>query len=148
MLSHLISLDTRHQASLKQPLSPCQIHGPVQDPTPCMRRVHLVHTDTQIENKGNPETNISATWCRDRQAAAENGTNRDEDKPWKEEGEGAIERLNMSLMNRGGRFSCLRAIPVNIDVDVRSTLLRISYKAKGLDLLCANSKHHMLRLAF
>lgn len=54
----------------------------------------------------------------------------------------------MSLLNRGGRFSCLRAIPVNIDVDVRSTLLRISYKARGLDLLCANCKRHMLRLAF
>lgn len=47
----------------------------------------------------------------------------------------------MSLLNRGGRFSCLRAIPVNIDVDVRTTLLRIRYKAKGLDLLCANFKH-------
>lgn len=37
----------------------------------------------------------------------------------------------MSLLNRGGRFACLRAIPVNIDVDVSTTLLRISYKAKG-----------------
>lgn len=81
VLSHLISLDTRHQASLKQPLSPCQIHAPVQDATHAYSRVHLVQTDTQIENKGNPETNISATWCRDRQPAAENGTNRDEDKP-------------------------------------------------------------------
>ena len=54
---------------------------------------------------------------------------------------GARERLNMSLLNRGGRFSCLRAIPVNIDVDVRTTLLRISYKARGLDLLRANYKH-------
>lgn len=54
---------------------------------------------------------------------------------------GARERLDMSLLNRGGRFSCLQAIPVNIDVDVRSTLLRISYKARGLDLLCANCKH-------
>lgn len=51
----------------------------------------------------------------------------------------------MSLLNRGGRFACLRAIPVNIDVDVSTTLLRISYKAKGggreSDLLCANCKH-------
>lgn len=52
-------------------------------------------------------------------------------------GRGARERLNMSLLNRGGRFSCLRAVPVNIDVDVRTTLLRISYKARGLDVLCA-----------
>lgn len=61
----------------------------------------------------------------------------------REKGErgGARERLNMSLLNRGGRFSCLRAIPVNIDVDVRTTLLRISYKARGLDLLGANCKH-------
>lgn len=57
------------------------------------------------------------------------------------EGGGARERLNISLLNRGGRFSCLRAIPVNIDVDVRTTLLRISYKARGLDLLCAHCKH-------
>lgn len=49
--------------------------------------------------------------------------------------------MDKSLLNRGGRFSCLQAIPVNIDVDVRSTLLRISCKARGLDLLCANCKH-------
>lgn len=30
------------------------------------------------------------------------------------------ERLNMSLLNQGGRFACLQAIPVNIDVDVSS----------------------------
>lgn len=59
----------------------------------------------------------------------------------REGGGGAKERLNMSLLNRGGRFSCLRAIPVNIDIDVRTTLLRISYKGRGLDLLCANCKH-------
>lgn len=56
-------------------------------------------------------------------------------------GEGAKERLSVSLLNRGGRFTCLRAIPVNIDVDVSTTLLRISYKTRGLDLLCANCKH-------
>lgn len=54
---------------------------------------------------------------------------------------GARERLNTSQLNRGGRFTCLRAIPVNIDVDVSTTLLRISYKARGLDLLLANGKH-------
>lgn len=53
----------------------------------------------------------------------------------------ARQRLNTSQLNRGGRFSCLRAIPVNIDVDVRTTLLRISYKARGLDSLPANCKH-------
>lgn len=31
----------------------------------------------------------------------------------------------VSLLNGGGRFFRLRAIPVNIDVDVRTTLLRI-----------------------
>lgn len=63
-------------------------------------------------------------------------------------GGGGKERLAVSQLNCGGRFSCLWAIPVNIDVDVRTTLLRISYKARGLDSLCANCKHHTLRLAF
>lgn len=55
-------------------------------------------------------------------------------------GGGAGKRLNVSLLNGGGRFACLRAIPVNIDVDVSITLQRISYKARGLDSLSANSK--------
>lgn len=55
-------------------------------------------------------------------------------------GGGAGKRLNMSLLNGGGRFACLRAIPVNIDVDVSITLQRISYKARGLDSLSTNSK--------
>lgn len=54
----------------------------------------------------------------------------------------------MFLLNCGGRFSCLRAIPVNIDVDVRTTLLRISYKARGLDLLCAQCKHQKSHSTF
>lgn len=37
----------------------------------------------------------------------------------------------MSQLNQGDRFACLQAIPINIDVDVSITLLRISYKARG-----------------
>lgn len=84
-----------------------------------------------VQNKSKPKTNIIATWRHDRRAAAESRKNRDEDKLWEEEGEGAIGSLKMSLWNQGGRFSCLQAIPVNIDVDVRTTLLRISYKQGG-----------------
>lgn len=79
VLSHLISLDTRHPASLKQPLSLCQIHSPVEDAAhACTGRT--LYTLAQIQNKGNPKTNISATWRRDRRAAAQNRNNRDEDK--------------------------------------------------------------------
>lgn len=79
VLSHLISLDTRHPASLKQPLSLCQSRSPVEDAAhACAGRT--LYAYTQIQNKGNPKTNISATWRRDRRVAAENGNNWDEDK--------------------------------------------------------------------
>lgn len=75
ILSHVISLDTRHPASLKQPLSQCQSWETLRT------RAHGAPSkNTQIENKGNLKTNISATWRNDRRAAAENGNNRDEDK--------------------------------------------------------------------
>lgn len=45
------------------------------------------------------------------------------------DGGGAVGGSDTSLLNCGGRFSCLRAIPVNIDVDVRTTLFRMSCKA-------------------
>lgn len=77
VLSHLISLDTRHPASLKQPLSLCQNCGLVEDAVHAYKERTLY---THIQNKGSPKTNISATWRRDRQAAAENRNNWDEDK--------------------------------------------------------------------
>ena len=83
VLSHLISLDTRHPASLKQPLSLCQSHGFVVKAAHAYAGRTLfahTHAHTHIQNKGNPKTNISATWRRDRRAAAENGNNQDEDK--------------------------------------------------------------------
>lgn len=43
----------------------------------------------------------------------------------------------MSLLNGDGRLSRLRLIPVNISGDVRSTFLRINYKARPVDLLDA-----------
>lgn len=48
VLSHLISLDTRHQASLKQPLSPCQIHGPVDDAAHAYTG-HTLYTHTHTQ---------------------------------------------------------------------------------------------------
>lgn len=43
----------------------------------------------------------------------------------------------MSLLNGDGRSSRLRPIPVNMSGDVRSTFLRINYKARPVDLLDA-----------
>lgn len=56
------------------------------------------------------------------------------------------ERLNMSLLNGDGRLSRLRLIPVNISGDVRSTFLRINYKARPVDLLDATLKHLPLQV--
>lgn len=70
MLWRLISLDTRHPVSFKQPAEPAS--------NPQGRRTCGAHArraapceDAGIENKGRPRKNISATWRRDRQAAAE-----------------------------------------------------------------------------
>lgn len=56
----------------------------------------------------------------------------------KRRGQGRTERLNMSLLNRDGRLSGLRVIPVSIGGDVRTTFLRINYKAQPSDLLYAS----------
>lgn len=52
----------------------------------------------------------------------------------KRRGKGGIERLNVSA-ELWCRFSCLQALPVNIDADVRTTLLRTSYKAGGVRVI-------------
>lgn len=60
--------------------------------------------------------------------------------------QGRTERLDMSLANRDSRLFCLRVIPINIGVGVRTASLRINYKARQADLLfptlsIAHSKH-------
>lgn len=50
---------------------------------------------------------------------------RSEGRRWR----GVVSGSDASLLNCGGRFFCPRAIPVNIDVDVRTTLFRMSCKA-------------------
>lgn len=110
MLSHLISLDTRQPASLKQPRT-----SVYNLPAPHLNAAH-VHTDTFFKK---------TTTTKKHKAKAE-------DRSWEEEGGGQCrrERLNTSLLNGDGRLSRLRLIPVNISGDVRSTFLRINYKAR------------------
>lgn len=63
MLSHLISLDTRHQASLTQPAKS------VSNPRPLLKMPRTcMHGGGALKLR------------RDRRAAAENGTSWDEDK--------------------------------------------------------------------
>lgn len=112
-----------------------------------MQAEDLVHTtlgDKHTPNKSNLVRNISATRHCDRRAVdkmmkiSEEGQRETEGSGWKD---GGLREM-LSLLNSGGRFSCMRAIHVNIDVDVRTILLRIIYKAwGGLDLLCVNNKH-------
>lgn len=51
VLSHLISLDTRHPASFKQPLSRCQSHGAVEDTAHAYYRAHLACTHTNTKQR-------------------------------------------------------------------------------------------------
>lgn len=54
-------------------------------------------------------------------------------------GGGGEEGSGEKVKSTRGRCCCPRAIAVNIDVDVRSILPRINYKAKG------RRWHHMLQ---
>lgn len=58
VLSHLISLDTCHPASLKQSLTLVSNLQHSRSCGTCKYKVHHVHT----EYIGNPKTNISDTW--------------------------------------------------------------------------------------
>lgn len=58
VLSHLISLDTRHPASLKQPLSLCQSQGTGEDVTR-VDGVHLLHTQRHKYKTNATQSQIS-----------------------------------------------------------------------------------------
>lgn len=136
MLSHLISLDTRHPASLKQPLTPAYN---LWSRLKCCARAYA----QILKDKGSSGKRLEPLGTI---INAENGSNWDEDKSRVARAQGRTERLNMSLVNRDSRLSCLQVIPINIGVGVRTACLRINYKARQADLLfptlsIAHSKH-------
>lgn len=78
VLSHLISLDTRHPASLKQPLTP------VYNPLPRLKCCARAYTHI-LKNKDRADKHLGPVGAI---IDAENGGNWDEDKSREEEGPG------------------------------------------------------------